>query len=242
LDLIVTFTYIISQHQLTFLLRYSLLVLVTLSLVTCKHECPDPYSKGCNGCDYDQSIEGMKEWYYFKTGSWWVYQEESTGELDTITVYNHWEGPTGEGYEGFLWNAEGSFDGYRYFHQFSSSFSNHCLNQDNCTCHKLLREKSIPGDYIGGARMFAYPLILGNYLNISGAVVAPSTSTVIGSNSSIELLGEEYHNVSIWDVTIDASEHDKHTRYSFAKNIGIIRREIVDDGKVWLLKERSVIQ
>lgn len=72
--------------------------------------------------------------------------------------------------------------------------------------------------------------------------LAPSTSTVIGSDSSIEILGEEYHNVSIWDVSIDASERDKHTRYSFAKNIGIIRREIVDDGRVWLLKAHSVIQ
>jgi hypothetical protein len=222
--------------------RYSLLLLVLVSLVTCKHECPDPYSKGCNGCDYDQSIEGMKEWYYFKTGSWWVYQEETSGELDTIIVYNDWDGPTGNGYQGFLWDAKGSFDGYKYFHQFSSSFSIHCLNQDNCTCHKLLREKAQQGNYIGGGQLYAFPIIAGNYLNVIGNLSGSGISSVTAVDIELVVLGVTYNEVCHWDVSIDASENDKHTRYTFAKNIGIIRREIVDDSKVWLLKEYYVVQ
>jgi hypothetical protein len=51
---------------------------------SCRHE---PPGEASNNCAYDCSLEEMKNYYFFKTGTWWVYEEVDTGVLDTLQVY-----------------------------------------------------------------------------------------------------------------------------------------------------------
>ncbi len=204
------------------------------TLGTCKH---DPPPEPPAVCQYDSSVEEMKKWYYFKTGTWWVYQEQTTGELDTITVYHDWEGTNGDGTEGFEWYGNSSYDGFNYKHRFNSSYSIHCLTAEECTCHKVERSKTMPGNFVGAGKIFLYPLIEGNY-TASGT----GWCTLEVLHDSLALSENTYNNVAEWDIPDDDSEENVHTKYWIGENAGIIRWQNLETNSDWLLIGSNIIQ
>jgi hypothetical protein len=215
-----------SKHPISLLCLFLLLL-----LVCCKHEPPPKV------CQYDSSVEEMKKWYYFKTGTWWVYQEQNTGVLDTITVYYDWEGLSQSGYDGFEWYANGSLDGFNYKYRFNSSYSIHCLSEKECTCHKLNRSKTQPGNFVGDAFIFLYPIIKGNYTGSGSGV-----SFVKEVFSSFDILDSTFNDVALWEVEDDPSEDGEHSLYWIAKNVGIVGIEKTNAVETWNLINYSIIQ
>ena len=208
--------------------------LICLLLTMCKK---DPEKEPAAICQHDSSVEGMKEWYYFRTGTWWVYQEQTTGELDTITVYYDWEGTNSTGTVGFEWYARSSWDGYDQFYTFNDSYSIHCLSTDECTCNKLERARGRVGDFVGAGRIFLYPLIEGNYTASNGGWCTLETI-----HNSYELNSTTYANVAEWDIPVDGSEDEVHTKYWISENFGIIRRKNLSLNTDWVLINSSIIQ
>ncbi len=205
-------------------LPISLLCLFTLLfLVCCKHEPPPKV------CQYDSSVEEMKKWYYFKTGTWWVYQEQNTGLLDTITVYYDWEGLSQSGYDGFEWFSISSLTGIDYRYRFNSSYSIHCLSERECTCHKVNRSKAQPGGFVGDEWLFLFPLIEGNYNNIDAYVGGEwigGKTTCVETNLSAVVGNDTLVNVVRWNVDYDASmEGYPPSTYYLAENVGFIKME-----------------
>lgn len=205
-----------------------------MGLSTCKHE-PPPEPPAI--CQYDSSIEEMKKWYYFKTGTWWVYEEQTTGALDTLTVYHDWAGINTEGYEGFEWYGISSYDHFDYRYRFNTSYSIHCLTYEECTCHKVSRSKTMPGNFIGSGRIFLYPLIEGNY-TASGT----GWCTLTTLYQEYDLGDSVYAEVAEWNIEDDDSEENSHTKYWIGMNAGIIRRENLSDGSDWILVESNIVQ
>jgi hypothetical protein len=204
-------------------------------LSQCKHDVPpDPPPI----CAYDSSVEEMKKWYYFKTGTWWVYQEQSTGALDTVTVYHHWDGINTGGFEGFEWSATSSFDGYSQYYTFNTSFSIHCLSTEECTCHKIERARSQPGDFIGADKIFLYPLIEGNYTACDGG----GWCTLDSLFNIYQIDKKTFLNVAVWNIPNDDTEDEMHSRYWIGENVGIVRRQILDSGADWILIESNITQ
>jgi hypothetical protein len=214
-----------SRHLISLLCLF-----VLLCLVCCKHEPPPPV------CQYDSAVSGMKEWYYFKTGSWWVYEEENTGVFDTITVYHHWDGLVGGTYEGFEWYGNSSLDGFNYKYRFNTSYTIYCLNTPECDCHKLARSRTMSGNFVGEGQIFLYPIILGNYTSNGGPCV------VTGLWDNLLVGSVNYGKVMETDVAADDSEYGSRTKYKWAKNVGIIQFENLDLGTSWILKDYSVVQ
>jgi hypothetical protein len=182
-------------------------------------------------------VEEMKKWYYFKTGTWWVYQEQNTGALDTVTVYHHWDGINTGGFEGFEWFATSSYDGYNQYYTFNTSFSIHCLTTEECTCHKLNRARGQAGDAVGDGKIFLYPLIEGNYTASNGGWCTLDTF-----HDFYEITNITYLNVAEWDVPIDGSEGETHSKYWIGMNAGIIRQQNLTAGSDWILVESNIIQ
>jgi hypothetical protein len=226
-----TFT---TRSTIRQIILFVLSLALALSLVKCKHEPPPEVPKVCQ---YDSSVEEMKKWYYFKTGTWWVYQEQTTGDLDTITVYYDWEGTNGDGTVGFETWGNSSYDGFNYKYNFNSSFSIHCLAAEECTCHKVKRAKTMPGNFVGEAQIFLYPLIEGNYTASNGGWCTLDTL-----HTTYELYSTIYLNVAEWNIPVDASENYVQTRYWIAENIGIVRRKNSFLNSDWILIEYNIIQ
>ncbi len=228
--------------MIKYLLHLLFFITLCVVLATCKHEPPpDPPAV----CQYDSSVEEMKKWYYFKTGTWWVYEEQTTGDLDTITVYYDWEGTNGDGTVGFETWGNSSYDGFNYKYNFNSSFSIHCLTAEECTCHKVKRAKTMPGNFVGEAQIFLYPLIEGNYNNISGypnGQSTPGTTTSTDVDLSFAIGNDTIQNVVRWDVTTDQSIEGWPSLYLIAEDIGIVQREHPHTDEIWKLIDYHIIQ
>ena len=103
-----------------FIVHLLTLLAICFILSCCKHE---PPTEPAEECQYDNNIGEMKRWYYFKVGTWWVYQEETTGALDTITVYYNVDG-FDSGIDYFEWYGHSTYDGYNYKYPYSNQFHN----------------------------------------------------------------------------------------------------------------------
>ena len=180
----------------------------------------------------------VKDWMYFKTGSYWIYQEENSGALDTLTVWEDWEGTAQEVNDAFYTYTVSSYDGYFYRYTYNSSFTIYCLIVRNCQCEKIDRSKSRPGDFVGSDKLFLYPPILTNYTGsgLSG------TTTVTQILSDYPIVPKELNQVAVFHTENNASEDFQETFFYVSKHVGIIRKELISDGEVWNLIEYSVIQ
>lgn len=226
--------------------RFLLVSLAVLSLCTCKHKCDAGESEdGCPGCCADQSLEGMKDYYYFKTGSYWIYEEENSGEKDTVVVIEDNEGNDGA-YDYWNWECYSSYYDYFFFYEYHESFSTYCITRFNCHCRKVNRSKYRPGDGSGNDNLFLYPLIVGNYNNL----MAGGTSKVMSISDSLSVNGTVYYDVVNWFVENCTTEDVNHwsfddgvpVTFEIAKQIGIVRKSVPEYSEVWNLIEYSVTQ
>ncbi len=209
-----------------------------VALITCRHE-PDPDSGACGEAT---SIDEMKEWIFFKTGTYWIYQEETTGELDTMTVVSDGEGiHEGTNYRWFSYDVISSRDGWKYYWWFSESYTTNCSLSENCYCHKIYCDKSRPGDSFGEDVMLVFPLYQGNYNNKlgggEGGIIQishyPLLATILDTItvSACSFLVENSVNDQWLDVNL-----------VIAKNYGTIQKSIISNSQNWILKKTLIIQ
>jgi hypothetical protein len=226
-----------KRQLLLFLISLSL----CLALANCRHdrdEKPTPIIP----CQYDSSVEEMKKWYFFKEGTWWIYQEQNSGTLDTITVYYDWEGTNIDGTIGFETWGNSSHDGFNYKYSFNSSFSIRCITADACLCHKIKRVKTMPGNYAGEGQIFLFPIIEGNYSYLISSDGNEYGRTISTSLLSTYYLNEqEFEQVVEWHVDIDGSMDDAPAIYKVAKYTGIIEYEYPESNQHWVLIEKNII-
>ena len=71
-------------------------------------------------CKNSVSAESVKSYFDFAVGTKWVYQEESSGEFDSLEVFYHtlpFESNPGD----FYWLASSSKRGYNYFQNYDGN-------------------------------------------------------------------------------------------------------------------------
>lgn len=206
-----------------------LATVLCLTLATCKHEPPEEPEPICQ---YDSSIEDMKKWYYFKEGTQWIYQEETTGELDTATVFNSNDGDTW--FDFYVLHSKGDWIVNYYF---DTSWSIYCLTSKESNCHKVFRSRGKPGNYVGEGGIFVYPNIVGNYTFSNGGAC-----TILDILDDTLLNSTLFHEVILWDIPNDDSEDNDHSTYLIAKNIGVIKRSLQSLNENWSLIDYEIIQ
>lgn len=193
-------------------------------------ECVDPA----------QSIHDMQDWYYFKTGTYWVYQEKYSGRIDTITVYEDFAGVNYSYW--FYFRCVSSLDGFRNTYWVDSTYSRSCLNAPDCICHRVYRSKWRPEDanYIGESVPFAYGHYYGNFVAQPNVIEGLSYLTTFYNKLNFE--NQNFKEVVTWDVHGDSSENDTHVEYLVARNVGIIEKINYDLNEDWRLIDYFVIQ
>lgn len=217
-------------------MRISIYYLLPLFCILLFSTCKKDREEDCP-CDYEQGFQQVKDWMYFETGSYWIYEEENSGAIDTITVYEHWQGQDPEGNNAFISNTISSHDGYLYLYDYNSSFTIHCLNTPSCQCEKVERSKGRPGEFVGSEKNFFFPAIPGNY-----SAAGSDVSLVEEVMENHPVLGDSIFFSSVFYIEDDLSEAHEQTRFIIAKNVGIIRKEIVGLELIWNLIEYDIIQ
>lgn len=205
---------------------------------SCKKEepAPQPVTSNVNGWDCDP-IQGVKDFFFFKEGSWWVYQEEGSGELDTISVTIAAHDPNSYNFDIRVYS---SFEDYSYHFwpvSSQSSPSAHCPDIGTICdrCLKVKRSKYKPGEFVSEATCFFYLPEVGqhdlnwNYLFLGNEVRTDSimdSLTISGFNFG--------SSVRIFEQSC-VMEGYQPTYHYFSRDVGLVKKELLFDAKVWNL-------
>ena len=206
---------------------------------SCDKKCDDDNVWGDDGLcpDAEQSFEDMKAWYFFKEGTYWIYEEQNTGQLDTVIVYSNQENQFDTIYQ-FEWHATSSLGGF--FDQWvNTSWSGHCAEKISCNCHLVFKSRGIPGVGVYEDRPFMFPHIKNNWVS---NLWAGGLSTVVSIQETLEFGDFIFYEVVEYNTEIDATQNDNEVFYKFAKNIGMIEKKIPSLNEEWRLVEYGINQ
>jgi hypothetical protein len=234
----------IMKNKLTYFLGFAL---VFFSLVTCKHKCEkdETNTDGCVGCCEEQNLSSMLEYYYYKVGSYWIYEEQNSGDKDTVIVTYSDSGISAANNSYWSFYASSTYYGAEYRYEFNDSFSTYCIARPNCQCRQVKRSKLIPLEYSSEERIFIFPLIQGNLTHTNSG-----TSQITSYLDSITINNTIYENVFVNHVDVCATEDINYQNWDdgvevefyFCKHFFIIRKDLPSYNQSWKLVECNILQ
>ena len=214
--------------------------------------------QGCRKNDPD-AIRGVylfpqevKDYTLFLPGTYWVYQDSISGIEDCVFVKNISMGidtiasssNSGgkEVVEFFGYETARSYDNYTYYYSSNTSFSDLCIdNNEKRPCFWTNREKYGLGNYFGGSFCFLYEFYDGAW-SYSGWASGYSKVSVVSHWKSITLNSILYNSVVEINDNKNITENNNNTNFFFAKNIGIVRKELLDSNQTWNLIRYNIVQ
>lgn len=184
----------------------------------------------------------VKDYYAFKDGTYWVYENDKTKELDSITVFFH------QSKIDTIIDTERNhkliFEIFRlitYSHRDDYKTEYYPLPPvpENPSANAVIieREKYKTGDYIGVTSLLFHPFIKGSKKYTSkGEIVLNDIlpEFTIKNNSFLNVL--YYHNT--FDITNNKSDMD----YFIAKNVGIVMMRNNTTNETWNLIRHNIVQ
>ena len=211
-----------------------LITICSIILLACKKDkvpcttCP----VAINNCE---DIQNIKHFFYFKVGSWWVYQEENSGDLDTIYVTEALENPTNFDFDV---RAYSTYEDY-YYHFWPEYFpGNQGCPEAGTICKRCLsvkRSKYKPGNFVSEGKCFFFTPSKGEFDYIPN---------IINSNNLV-IISETYFSYNLnplnFERTIKVHEDNslqenyQETNHYFSENVGLVRKELLDSNKIWNL-------
>lgn len=217
------------------------LLFATLLLFLTSSSCKDKNKK--TYCEENpsqcQTISTAKDFFYFKQGSWWVYEEETSHERDSMYIYESINDPSSY-YFSVRIHSELQDYNYHYWPIYTGGSSCSPQNPVSSKCLLIKRSKGKPGEFIDeGYCFYVYPKI-----NSSLA----SFNTYFSNNKIIvEEINDSYLLDGLpFDKTIKIHELNtfmegkQPTNHYFAQGVGLIRKELLDSNEVWNLVDYHI--
>jgi hypothetical protein len=230
-------------------LYISLVLLFALIAVlpSCKHTPEDVGGPELNIIECHPTIDSMRQWFFFRPGSWWVYQEESSGALDTIRVTYYDDSQSPGGNAQIVTQAVSSLDGYTYEYYFNDSWTRPTRQSAYCSHFQIGLAKHRLGDVAGEEYFFFYPFSFTDYLYVTD-YDSPNyrrgksfidhyyIAYILGSQDTI-------HNAYRFILDYDVTNESRHSEYTWARGVGLVRKEFegqADSSLVWNLIDFNV--
>lgn len=207
--------------------------------------------KSCKRGDDD-----IKEWpipqelldyYYFKPGSMWVYENDKTGEKDTVIIksaFKYWiDGNRGDRYEQAEVTYYSKTEGYSYFYYCNTQGSSSCIrgHRQNNGCYSLRCAKYKPGNYVGESLILSYKFFVGNW-GYADLRSDSSKFEIKALYDSIEINTQIYTSVCKVHVNYCLTYQNKDVNFYWAKNIGIAKIENITDNENWNLIYHQIVK
>lgn len=206
---------------------------------SCKDKTPEP-NIACSSNPYGcNSVSVAKEFFLFKPGSYWVYEEEHSHMRDSMYVYSYANGSNYD-FDIVIKSALDNFQ-YHYWPEYNGQ-----PNDNQCSttkpvakkCMNIKRSKYIPGSpgvFVGEGRCMFFQY------NLTDSV--PSYSTNFESNFiHITAIMDAYElgdldfskTVKVYNRK-DQQSNLHPTNHYYSKGVGLIRKELIDTPEVWNL-------
>ena len=209
-------------------LAYGLLYTLVIGVFSaCNSDCHD---KGnCAPVHYIWDLGEAKNYLWADTGSYWIYKNSKTGELDTqtcvgaITYWVHTQGTTNYAkhvtidYEMLSRRIFSTFNQWEYNDKTTGANPNAVLENN------IIIDRTVGGEGINCP--FFYPPKINYKYGTSNAL-----TTCTNIDTSIIVNGQTYDHVVVFDINIDEIWEDKlgcirpNTKYYWVKNIGLIKK------------------
>lgn len=197
---------------------------------------------------YFKNMGEAKDYLWAKPGSRWIYKNTKTGALDTVTaVVFNFDTVITQGIEDYSLNVtvdyEHMFRGlYSTFspYSYTENTSAYTANSRNLNNVRVILSRECTDGLI---ECFFYPFDK-DFLAGTGSMYC----RYIGMDSLYSMQGKTYHNVVKFDLDSDDIGEPKlsciypHAIYYWAKNVGLIKKEVLTCNYSWELIEYNVIK
>ena len=218
-------------------MRVHLFIPFILALFTfaCKDKEPSPGTSSCvtnpGSC---QSISAAKDFFLFKIGSWWVYEEETSHVRDSMYVYEYYNSTDYD----FNIRIISALDGYKYHY-----WPIYITNSQGCSlagavskkCLLIKRSKGKPMDFIGEGYYFFVQYNVGDSLYSFNNHYANNCIRADEILPTYSLGNYTFgQTVKIYEPHTQ-QEHDNTTYHFYSRGIGLVRKELLDSNEVWNL-------
>ncbi len=227
---------LISKHQKTIKVLVVISFFILLPIACKKQKVHEPTFCELNP-DQCAPITEAKDFFLFKMGSWWVYEEETSKERDSVyvTIYQNTDN--------YDFNAEyySSYSGYNYhYFPFALTGKPVCdINSSNSEpCLHIKRNRHKPGGPVDEEQCFFVYYKINYKLSTFSGYMNQCTDNYI-------MVTDIFKNYALNNFTFgktvkvfekcQVSENNQSTNIYYSKNIGIIRKELLDSSQVWNL-------
>ncbi len=227
----------LSTHSvIQFFIPITSVILMTVSCKPKPSVEPNYCTTSPGGCN---SVLIAKEFFLFKPGSWWVYEEEYSGVRDSMYVYSYYDS---DGYD-FDVRIKSALDNFEY-HYWPEYNAN--PNDNQCDpvapvakkCMNIKRSKGItgsPGVSLGDSRCMFFQY------NLHDSVYSGNLNYSNNFIHITSIMDEFDLGTFSFNVTIKVHDpHDKHcrdypTNHYFSKGVGLVKLELLDTTETWNL-------
>ncbi|MDP2174981.1 MAG: hypothetical protein Q8K70_03620 [Bacteroidota bacterium] len=194
--------------------------------------------------------EELKSYLWSKPGSYWIYKNTKTGDLDTHIVNNfYFDSILVKGtelhtkhitiyYDYLTKSFYGTFI-KRYFYEYSNYKSPNAESFNNGR-NGITREGNGSINY-----PLYYPFVI---TSGPGTGNGSSYTTYIGMDSTLTIQGKTYQNVAKFDIDKDDIWEEKlncirsNNIYYWAKDVGLIKKQSISCNYSWELIEYNIIK
>ena len=205
-----------------------------LATTGCKDKDPKPSTGECTTC---QSVLEAKDYFLFKVGSWWVYEEETTHERDSMYVTEANNDLGSYGFDIRIKSALTDYE-YHYWPVYNQAVKGCSLIKPvSKRCLYISRSKYTFQDFQGESDVFFVRYIVGDYMNTGSDMnYCPNNKITVGSIlDTLILPNNTFQNVVRIDEDCSFVEGKQPTKFYYSKGIGIVRKEFIDSNQVWNL-------
>lgn len=185
-------------------------------------------------------LADLTAYSYFKKGTYWIYKDSTSGVEDSVYVYSD------TSFKYHQTNTVQKDGDYMYYdcrtHSYLTNFN--CYYRISMGDYSIsTRENSVDrtrtNPYVGDTYLMSDRFVDGDQI---GLYTSPGTVYFKNKFSNYMVLGNSFQNtVKFYDST-NPSEFNSPTNFYIAKNIGIVRFEILDSNKVWNVIRYSIKQ
>lgn len=209
-------------------LRHFIPFLLVSLLLSCKKNTTQTNSVPCTSC---QSVNEAKDYFAFKVGTWWVYEEATSHQRDSVYVTESTIDQTGYYFNVSLFSTYQNYY-YHYWPTYYGNIAGCSLNGIvSKRCLYVNRSKTKPGDFIGESNCFFIKYNNGDYSSEFN-IIFPNNKIIIDSiYDAFDSFGK---TVKVHELST-LVENNQPTNHYYSKNIGITRKEFIDSNQVWNL-------
>ena len=205
--------------------------------VSCKKK-----KKYCTEGGTCRSVLLAKDFFLFKEGSWWVYEEETTHERDSQYVYEYYNSGSWD----FSMRVHSTLEDYNYqfWPVYADGAKEECSESEPVSerCINIFKYKGKSGDYIGEGKCFFINYKIGDWSYAPQVNNPDNKITLSNIFSSYQLPLLNFENVIEITEVKSLIEGNQQTKHYYVQNIGLIRKELLDSNQVWNLVNYHIEQ